>query len=258
MSKFCKSLVALLVLGAAPLARASSFGPGEQTVLRVDYSGIKAGTATITVGGPSKQGETTVWPIVTLADSAALFSVFPLHDKFVSWWDPGSSRSVGWDFTANENKKSRRERVRLNAPASGKAQISRADEAHQEQQTADIDPSAQDIAAAFFTLRQQDLQPGADVKIPVFTGKHSWDMTAKVGQPEPLKVDAGRFEALPMDVEVHFQGKLQSNRSLKVWVSNDAHHALLKMQADLALGSINAEAVEYHPGVATEEHASVP
>lgn len=247
--RILSAIAAAASLAASGTALASPFGPGEQTVLKVNYSGFRAGTATITVGNPTKMGEHDVWPIVTLADTESLFALYPLHDKFVTWWSYGQSHSVGWDFIANENRHNRRERVKLNSPGPGKAQVQRqSDDASPAMSTADCNPDAQDIGAAFFALRALPLKPGGDFKVPVFTGRHSWDMSAHVGSPEGLDVPAGHFDALPLDIEVHFEGKLESKRNLKVWVSNDEHHALLKVQAELALGSLNAEAQEYHPG----------
>lgn len=242
-------VLAASLLVAAPPARASAFGPGEQTVLTVEYLGITSGSATITVGNASKQGLRDVWPIVTVADTSVLFALFPLHDKFVTWWDIEAGRSIGWDFYANENRKSRRERVRLNVPEPGKAQVQSAVEGQPAAvSTVDVDPTAQDIAASFFALRAAPLTPGKDVVLPVFTGKHSWNLVAHVGTPQPLEVAAGKFEALPVEAEVHFLGKLESKRSIKLMLSNDVHHALLQLDAELAVGSVHAEATAYHPG----------
>ena len=250
-------LCAALLFAAVPGARAAAFGPGEQTVMRVEYLGITAGSATITVGSPTRQGLRNVWPVVTLADTSVLFGLFPLHDKFITWWDLDARHSVGWDFYANENRKSRRERVKLNAPQVGKAQIQHAaEEAAPVVDVVDIDPNAQDIAGAFFTLRDRELTPGAQLTIPVFTGKHAWDMVAQVGSPESIEVAAGKFTALPLEVEVHFVGKLESKRSIKVWLSADARHALLRLDAELAIGSLHAETTEFHPGL--DLHAQTP
>jgi hypothetical protein len=251
------ALCAALLAAPPPPARAAAFGPGEQTVMRVEYLGITAASATITVGSPTRQGLRSVWPIVTVADTRTLFGVYPLHDKFVTWWDLEAHHSLGWDFYANENRKSRRERVKLNAPEPGKAQIQRAaEETAPVVETVDIDPAAQDIAAAFFTLRDRELEPGAQLTIPVFTGRHAWDMVARVGSPEAIEVAAGKFTALPLEVEVHFVGKLESKRSIKVWLSSDARHALLRLEADLAFGSLRAETTEFHPGL--DLHAQTP
>jgi hypothetical protein len=112
----------------------------------------------------------------------------------------------------------------------------------------DTDPTAQDIASAFFSLRARSLTPGEEFTEPVFTGNRTWNMGVKVHPPEAVEVGAGKFDALPLDVEVHFQGKLETKRNIKVWVSNDTRHILLKLQAELALGSLNGELVEYHQG----------
>jgi hypothetical protein len=225
------------------------FGPGEQIVLDVSYAGIKAGTATITVGKPTKVGTTDVWPIVTVADTESVFSVYPLHDKFVSWWDPLVNRSVGYDFSANESGHQRRERCKLQSPEPGKAQIQRvSDKASPSLAVSDVGPDDQDIAAAFFTLRGLDLTDGAVRKVPVFTGWRRWELEARVLRREKLTVPAGEFDAVALEIDVHFSGNLASQRSLRVWVTDDARRVPLQIEGDLALGSLTAALVEYHPG----------
>ena len=242
-------VVSVFGLVASSSATAGAFGPGEQMTLSVDYSGVTAGRAVITVGSATKVGTQDVWPVVTVADTAALFSLFPLHDKFVTWWSPATSHGIGYDFSSNENGKVRRERCKLNSPAPGKAQVQRVrEDAPPSQSAYDIDPTAEDIASAFFYLRTLTLTPGSDSTIPVFTGTHSWNMLVHANEAGPLDVPAGHFDALALDVEVHFQGKLESKRRIKVWLSNDERHLLLKLEAELALGALHGELVEYHPG----------
>jgi hypothetical protein len=233
----------------APLAHASTFGPGEQMVIKVQFLGVKAGIATITVGMPDKQNGRDAWPVVVTADTQSLFAIFPLHDKFVSWFDPAYARSVAYDFYALEAGKPRTERARFSTPEPGKVSILRAKPGEAPATTVyDSDPLAQDIAGGFYTVRTFPLVPNTDLTVPVFTGKHSWNMLVHVNPPQSLVVAAGTFQALPLDIEVHFDGKLETKRRITMWVSDDARHVILKAEAELALGSLTAELLEYHPG----------
>lgn len=244
-----RPLVALLLLTGASTASASAFGPGEQSILRIDFAGIPAGQASVTVGAPTKVGTQPVWPIVTVAETESVFSVFPVKDKFVSWWDLGAGRSVGYDFFATESGKSRRERAKFHATEDGKVRVQRVKETgEQSSRDYDTDPTAQDITAAFFAMRSRPLATGDTLTLQVFSGARTWPMTITVGAPEKLTVPAGTWDALPLDISVQFSGKLEAKRSLKGWVSADERHTLLKMSAELILGSINAELTEYRPG----------
>ena len=71
MNRFLTIAAVAGVLGAAPAfaERQSAFGPGEQTTYKVEYLGMHAGSAQITVGAETFQWGQTVLPIVTLARS---------------------------------------------------------------------------------------------------------------------------------------------------------------------------------------------
>jgi hypothetical protein len=241
--------VAALAIAAEP-AHASPFGPGEQTVIKVEYSGLRAGTATLTVGNATEQAGHKVWPIVMLADTASLFAIYPLHDKFVSWWSFELHRSLGWDFTADENHHDRRERVRLGIPAAGEAQVQTVSDV-QPAATAvvpDVRDDAQDIGAAIFQVRRLPLTSGATYTVPVFTGHQVFQMAVHVNPPEAIEVAAGKFAAVPVDMTVQFGGRLQSERPVRVWFSDDAHHAILKFEAKFTLGTVSGETLQYQPG----------
>ena len=109
----------LLVSGAAAAQPSSAFGPGEQTTYKVQYLGVTAGTATVTVGGPTTQWGKQVWPIVSVAKSDPDVGVWPIRDKFVTYWESASGRILGSDFFADENKKRRRQRIKMDADLKG-------------------------------------------------------------------------------------------------------------------------------------------
>src|SRR5215211_3473066 len=114
--------IAALAGGSAAAGSISAFGPGEQSTYRVRYLGLEAGTAQITVGAQTTQWGTQVLPIVTLARSSSALSFYPIRDRFVTYWDPVSDRSVGSDLHADENRSRRRQRIQLDHQA-GKATV---------------------------------------------------------------------------------------------------------------------------------------
>src|SRR4051794_23769381 len=86
----------------------SAFGPGEQSIYQVSYLGVPTGIAIITVGMKMEQFGQPIWPIVCTAQTELV--VFPVKDRFVSYWDYGRGRNIGSEFLADENKKRKRER----------------------------------------------------------------------------------------------------------------------------------------------------
>src|SRR5688572_4629987 len=113
------AVLAALVWSVSAMAQETSanpaFGPGEQSLYRVKYLGVTAGTAQVTVGAPMKQWGQEVWPVVALARSEDVIGVWPIKDKFVSYWDAGHQRVLGSDLHADENGKRRRQRIKMAA-----------------------------------------------------------------------------------------------------------------------------------------------
>src|SRR3990167_2215670 len=91
----------VVVAGAAwasPAKGGSVFGPGEQTTYEVSFMGVTAGRAELTVGWTMEQFGREVWPLVCVGETTSLAAVYPLKDRFITYWDPLERRSVGADF----------------------------------------------------------------------------------------------------------------------------------------------------------------
>jgi hypothetical protein len=243
-------LLGLLLSGAA-LAQGevrTAFGPGEQTRYRVHYLGVTAGTAQVTVGAPMKQWGKDVWPIVAVAKSEAVAGVWPIKQKFVSYWESGRQRVLGSDLHADENHKRRRVRVKLSEDGRSAQVVKQNEGETPREHQHELAEGTLDVAGATFALRNRALEVGQEYAYPVFTGSKSFQMTAKVEAREKLQTPLGTREVFRVRVHTEFSGKLQSKRDMVAWFTTDASHVLVRLEADLALGNLVAELMEYQPG----------
>lgn len=225
----------------------SAFGPGEASVYRVEYLGITAGSAKITVGSEMEQWGQKVWPIVTLARTDSLGAVFPIKEKFVTYWDPAANCTIGSDLYAEENKKRRRQRIKLNGD--GKAEVTKQRDGEAEvQETHEVQEGTLDIAAAALALRNRELVVGQEHELPVFTGKKSFLLKAKVESKETLKTKLGEREVFKVRAATQFSGKLASKRDMIVYLATDPSHMMVRLEAEFLIGSLVAELTEYQPG----------
>ncbi|WP_338867303.1 DUF3108 domain-containing protein [Myxococcus stipitatus] len=246
------AVVAGLVWSASALAQqapvSSAFSPGEQAQYRVKYFGVTAGTAQVTVGAPMKQWGADVWPIVAVARSDALIGVWPIKDKFVSYWQPDTHRVVGSELHADENGKRRRQRIKM-LPDGKSAQVvkQREGEAPRES-TAELAEGTLDVTGATFALRNQALVVGGEYAYPVFTGSKSFTMRAKVESRETLETELGEQEVFKTRVQAEFGGNLNTKRDMVVYLTADSRHVPVRVEADLVLGTVVAEITDYQPG----------
>jgi hypothetical protein len=225
-----------------------AFGPGEQALYRVQYLGMTAGTAQITVGAPMKQWGQQVLPIVSLAKSDPVMGVWPIKDKFVTYWQAESQRSLGSDFFVDENNKRRRQRIKMEEDGS-KAHVVRQHEgAAPTEATHELPPGSMDLAAATFALRNRGLAEGQEYTYPVFTGRKSFMLRAKVEGRQRLKTALGEREVFRVKLQTDFSEKLQTRRDIVAYFTTDSSHVPVRIEADFVLGSIVAELTEYKQG----------
>ena len=243
----------LMVLGAASGAQAQdearrgqAFGPGEQATYRISYLGLTAGTAQVTVGAEMKQWGKEVWPIVATARSESVVDVYPIRDKFVSYWDDREQRTIGSDLFADENRKKRRQRIRLDGTS---ATVTRQKEGGDEaEETRDVPEQTLDMAAVAFKLRNLELEVGREFELPVFTGLKVFDMKAAVEATETISTPLGDREVFRVRVSTDFSGKLAAKRDMVAYFTTDGRHVPVKVEAEFLLGSIVGELTRYEPG----------
>lgn len=231
-----------------PEEPANAFGPGEQATYRVHYLGMTAGMATVTVGSEVNQWGKGVLPIVSIATSDPKLVFYPIRDRFVTYWDPATARSIGSDLFADEGGKKRRQRIMLDHQ-SGSATVTKQKDGQEPQEsTHEVQPGTADVAAATFLMRSQKLCDGAEFNVPVFTGAKSFVMHARVEGRMTLQTPLGEREVYKIRTQTDFSGKFQSKKDMFAYLTTDPAHVPVRIEAEFLLGNIVAELTAYHEG----------
>lgn len=238
-----------VVLGSAG-AWAQAFGPGEQTTYSVRYLGLVAGTAQVTVGWKMEQYEREVWPLVCVGRTTDAGAVFPVNDRFVSYWDPVAQEAVGSDLVAEENRKRRRERYRYDfAAMEAIATRQQAGSPPTEARYA-LEPGTVDLASAAFRLRNSKLAVGQEHEMPIFTGVKVYKLKATVTGTERLAVAGlGEVDVFRVTVNTDFSGSLATRGLVTLFYTSDEKQLPVRAEADFLLGKVVLEAVKYEPGI---------
>jgi hypothetical protein len=230
--------------GEAPTA----FGPGEKATYTLRYLGLTAATMTLEVGEPEQAFGVRTWPIRNETRTQWLFRVFPVQDRFTSWWDPVGQRTLGHDFQADEGGSRRRQQVQVDH-ARGEARVVQQPEGKPaRERVLPVVNGTHDIATAAFALRNQPLELGRSFNFPVFTGEKTFVLSATVVGRETLKTPLGQREVFQLNVATDFSGKARTNRLTRVYLTADGSHVPVRIEADFALGTVEAEIVEYSEG----------
>ncbi len=226
----------------------SVFGPGEQTEYEVSYMGITAGRAQLTVGWKMEQFGHEVWPLVCVGETTSIGGIWPVKDRFISYWDPLERRTVGADFFVHENKHRRKERYQYDLE-SKQAVVTRQMEGQEPyERRYDIEQGTVDLAAAGFGLRNTKLVPGDVHELPIFTGVKLYKMKATVVGVERLDTELGKVDVYRVTVNGDFNGRLATKGLMTLFYTADEKQLPVRAEAEFLLGKVRLEAVKYLQG----------
>lgn len=255
MSHLARIFAGLAML-LAPVAAAdtTAFSPGEQVLYRASYLGIPAGNIQVTVGSeyPDHPG---VWPILGLGRSDIGLFFFPIHDKMVIQWDAERAQTLGLEMWTDENHKRQHLKISFD-PAEPKAtMVSQWEGQPPVQQEVVVAPGATDVASALYVLRTRALEPGTEFVVPVVTPKKLFPMRVVVERRERLQTPLGPQATVRVRLTTDFTGRLSQKKDLIVYFTDDEAHLPVRIEADLVLGTVIGEAVEYHSGMRLPAHS---
>lgn len=250
-SKRLASLAVLVLAGAsaAQTPVSSAFGPGEQTTYAVKYLGLTAGLAQVTVGWKMEQFGREVWPLVCVGRTSDAAAVFPVNDRFVSYWDPVAREAVGADFVADENKQRRRERYQFDLAAKEAIATKQAAGQKPRESRYAIDPGTLDLASAAFRLRNEKLEAGRFYEMPIFTGVKVYRLKASVLGRETIATPLGPLDVYRVTVNGDFNDKLATKGLMTLFYTADDKQLPVRAEAEFVLGKVVLEVVKYEPGM---------
>ncbi|HCF60808.1 MAG TPA: hypothetical protein DFS52_22755 [Myxococcales bacterium] len=244
------SLTTLALLAASPaLAAERAFGPAETLTFECKYLGLPVGKVHTIVGADTKIEGETVWPVMAVAKTDPVFVLYPIKDKYITWWNPEERLTLGNELSAEEKNERRRERIRFDRQKN-KA-MTRRDRPGQprDERDFDIPPGSQDILAALFAIREKKLEVGDHEEMPIFTGRRVFTLKVDVEGKAKVETKAGRFDTKLLRVQVEFSGQLATKRDLRIFVTDDPRHVPVRMDAEFLIGTLAADLVSYQKGI---------
>jgi hypothetical protein len=238
----------LVCLAGGPARADPPFGPAETLSWEGRYLGVTIGHAEMIVGARTLVEGETVWPILAVVKTDSYFVVWPVKNRFVTWWNPETHLVLGNEYLVDENHKRRRERIRYDRKAKVAVVNRESQENGRTEDRYPIEPDTRDLVAAILHLRERPLHVGDVEPVPVFTGWRTFVMKAEVVRKEPLEVPAGKFDAVVVQLETHFVGNNAATRLL-LYFSDDERHLPLRLDGDFLFGSFVADLTGFQKGL---------
>jgi hypothetical protein len=113
-------------------------------------------------------------------------------------------------------------------------------------------PHLFDLHSAALYLRSQPLKEGSVYRLAVYPATNAYLATIKVTGRDKISVRAGTYNAIKLDLRLKRIGKnlqLEPHKKFRratIWVSDDAERLILRIEAQIFVGTVFAELQSMH------------
>lgn len=239
---------------AAPAAArrdaAVPFAVGETLTYDVSWSFsgtsiLMAGTAVSTVQDKRPSFGSTVYSIVAEGRPIPLVArLYTLYYKMDAVLDSVSLLSNRGSLYAEEGKAKRTSITQFDRAGRRVLFEEQSDSPVKLQYP--VPPQTQDGLSALYTLRSRAFKPGDRLTFPVADSGSLYTVDVHVGQPESVKTRMGETMAWPLTGAIKDVDGQSEWKNIGAWISVDARHLPVKMQAELPVGAFVLSLKDVH------------
>jgi hypothetical protein len=200
----------------------------------VEWRVFSAGVATLRMEAAGREQRA-----LGTADSTGVVSVlFRVHDRFESFFDPKTFCSRSISKHTEEGRRQLETEITFDS-ARGKSILA---EKNLRQNTSkseenDIPPCVTDALSAIYYLASLPLNNGMEHRFPLNDGGKTAEVKAIVEEREELKVPAGTFRTVRVQVSAN-TGPLKDKGTIEVWFSDDAARTPVQIKARRFWGTL--------------------
>ena len=161
--------------------------------------------------------------------------LYPLDDQFDSYTDAARLTSLQYEMYLREAGERQDRTWRMDT---GEEPLAAGIPA------ARVVPGTRDPLGLLYVLRATDWKRTPELRVPVFDGRHLYDVQARLAQTGgEVKVPSGGFRASQIRVQVFERGRELADTTFSVWLTEDANRTPVLIEADLPIGSARVELI---------------
>lgn len=235
--------------------RGMPFGKGELIRLKVSYLGIHAGFLEFKVLEPTKINSQWYMGFNTLVETGKWYNgIFKAKDEGTGYavpdFEPYEFRLTQDNHPLFGRRYVEDKMIRFDAQTCTAIEEYRDKDGKTTKSTKfPLDIDALDILAALYKLRTVDFIRNAEAKIKVYTSEKNWWLTATREDFVRLSTPQGKYDAVRLKLQTYIGKELQQKGNVKIWIAiNNPQRPLLKIEAQIKIGSFIATLDEFKPG----------
>ena len=213
---------------------------GESFLYNISFAGIKVGDASLKIDSIKNINDKNCYHIIGAGKTTPFFDFFfKVRDTYETFLDTSSILPVKFKRDISEGGFKKKQLYHFNHTDSV---------VYSEDTLYQIYNSSQDMLSALFFARTFD---GKDLKIddkfiiPIFMDEENYFLEIKYLQKDTINTDFGNVECLVFKPLMQEGRVFENGERMKVWITNDDNHLLLKVETQIWAGKIEAELVDY-------------
>jgi len=247
MKKSIFTIFIFLLTGFALQAQSKqAFDAGEYFKFRIHYGPFNASYATLEVDETNING-TPVYHVEGKGKSTGLLHwFFKVDDNYQTYIDKQDGKPYKFIRKINEGGYTKDLEIDFDH-SDNKAYVF--DKKHNENHTYTTKPNVHDMLSAFYYIRNNiksdELQSGDDMNLNLFIDDENMDFKLKFLGREVIKTKFGKVATLKFRPYVMAGRVFKEQESLTFWVSDDANKVPVKIEANLTVGSLDADLDSY-------------
>ena len=238
-----KYLVLLLLLNSIPASSQTNFpySVGEYTSYKISFGKIWVGHAELSVNGIQKISDRASFHIIGRGRTAPFFDFFfKVRDVYETFIDTATLLPLAFNRDVNEGGYLINQNYKFNH---NEGRVLTQDS------TIVIPPNTQDMLSAFFyarTFKKDSITTsGNSFHIPIFMDNENYFLEIKYLGNEVLTTNWGKIDCMIFQPKMQEGRVFENGEKMKIWVSDDYNHLLMKVETVIWAGTISAILNEY-------------
>ena len=216
---------------------------GEYSAFDISFGGIKVGSAEMKIEKQIKINGVSTFHIVGKGKTASFFDwFFKVRDVYETYLDTSKIRPVKFVRDIHEGGYEKKQQYIFKHSA---GKVFWKDTSHV------IFPTTQDMLSALFyarTFNKNDLLQKKSFFVPIFMDEENYSLEILYLKDEKVKTNFGEVNCMVFKPKMQEGRVFEDGEEMKIWISDDRNHLLVKVETQIWAGSIKAILVK-HQGV---------
>jgi hypothetical protein len=238
-----KQLLAIILFGISNLVFSQTDLPykvGEYAAYKVSFGAINVGFADLEITERVQLNNRPAFHIIGKGRTAPFFDwFFKVRDVYETFIDTNTLLPLAFKRAVNEGGYLINQRYQFNHNNS---------KVITQDSSFFIPINTQDMLSAFFlarTFKKESIINGQPFYIPLFMDDENYNLEIKYLTNEIMYTKWGKIDCMVFNPKMQEGRVFEDGEKIKIWITDDANHLLLKVETEIWAGSIKAVLEDY-------------